>query len=70
MTNTDLKKLRNKMPRDGVRKISDLTGFSVQYINFVLAGTKFNIDIIDSAISVAREYQRMLKKKVAEINDL
>lgn len=70
MTNTDLKKLRNKMPRDGVRKISDLTGFSVQYINFVIAGTKFNIEIIDSAISVAREYQRMLKKKVAEINDL
>lgn len=58
------------MPRNGVRKISDLTGFSVQYINFVLAGTKFNIAIIDSAISVAKEYQRLLKKKVADINDL
>lgn len=70
MTNADLKKLRKKLPSDGVKKIKEKTAFSRQYINQVLNGDKFNIQIIDAAIEVALEYKNELEIKTKVIHNL
>lgn len=70
MTNSDLKKLRKKLPTDGVKKIKEKTGFSRQYINQVLSGDKLNLDIIDAAIEVAIDYKNELDQKTKVIHNL
>jgi len=70
MTNSDLRKLRNKLPKDGSLKIALKTGFTRAYVNMVLAGVKHNLEIIDCAIEVAENYQHELVEKSEKIKSL
>ncbi len=71
MTNDDLQKLKQKLPHDGVKQISDETGFTPQYVRDVLSGRRnINKQIIDSAIIIAETYQNYLINNAQKINSL
>lgn len=70
MTKAELKKLKSKLPKNGSQLIHKTTNFSVGYINMVLAGTKFNQRIIDSAINIAIEHKKSQDERANLIKSL
>lgn len=70
MTKDDLNTLRNKLPRGYMKRIKERTGFSEATIWKVLAGDFTNLQIIDAAIDLAREYQDTLSKQTENIKSL
>ncbi|MCF8349293.1 MAG: hypothetical protein K9G61_10820 [Bacteroidales bacterium] len=67
MTIRELKKIRKNLPSDGSSKIAELTNYTQSYVNMVLAGTRKNILIIDTAIELANAHKSLLKSQKSKI---
>lgn len=63
MTKNELKKLRSKLPKNGIKLICEKTGFSRSYVNYVLNGERSQQLIIDKAIEIAIEHKNGLDLK-------
>ncbi len=70
MTKDDLNKLRDKLPINGIRTIAEKTGFTISYVNMVLAGNKNNLIILESAIQVAISHRNELNRIKETIDSL
>jgi hypothetical protein len=70
MTQSDLKNIRLKLPKNGVNIICGITGFKTSHVNMVLAGKRSNQIIIDTAIRIAMEHQKAQQEKINLIKSL
>lgn len=66
MTLNDLKKLKSKLPKNGVKIICERTGYSKTYVNYVLNGKRSQKLIIDTAIEIAIQFktEESMKKEL------
>jgi len=65
-----LDKLRNALPADGSMIIKEKTGLSRKHIDNVLAGRRYNLNVIKAAIEVAKETKEKNESLRKEIIDL
>jgi transcriptional regulator with XRE-family HTH domain len=63
MTKPELKRLRKKLPKTASKDLAVQFNMRQQSINSILNGTRFNEDVLDAAINMADQYQKLLKKK-------
>jgi hypothetical protein len=70
MTNTELEKLRKKLPRGYGKKIAAITNETRGVVYRVLTGEFNNDSIIDAALKLALEKAEMDKKKKQLIKKL
>ena len=66
----DLKKLRDLLPKDFAVQIETTTGFSPSTIYKVLNGKRNNNEIIDAAISLAKEQKTKVGLQKQAIGEL
>ncbi len=64
MTGTQLKTLRKRLPKGYVKILSDSLNLSPSMINKVLTGERNNDLVIDTAKSLADEYQKQTMRKI------
>lgn len=64
-TKMELSKIKEALPKKGVKKIAEKTGLSHSMVSQVLSGHKQNDDVIDAALAVIEE-DRENKKIRAE----
>jgi len=65
-----IKKLRAKLPRGYAEKLSKSTGYSSRTVYNVLGGSQFNLQIIEGAVKLAREYQQDAEELQKELDTL
>ena len=70
MKKDDLNKLRKKLPTNGIRTISEKTGYTISYVNMVLSGNKCSLIILEYAIQVAIDYKNELHRITETIDSL
>ena len=71
MENVDLKKLRGAMPVGWRSLIANEKSVTLRYVDQVMKGTRFNIDILLLAVEMASKYQEDLnyiRQKVQDLN--
>ena len=70
MENFDLKKLRSAMPTGWRGLISKEMNVTLRYVDQVMKGTRFNVEILKLAVNMASKYQEDLnyiRQKVQEL---
>ena len=70
MNINQLKKLKKKLPKGGVLKISNRTGMSISMVSYVLTGKRYNKDVIQAAINIIEETSKEEELLNQKINSL
>ena len=65
-----LKSLRNKLGKGDLSKIASQTGFNRNYVGLVLAGKRYNENIIKSAVELAEQKKNNTNQTVKRIKKL
>lgn len=70
LSKSQLKKLRKKLPRGAVKRISEEVGISRQAINDVFNGNYINTEVIKKAIEIAEEQHNEQSQLSQKINSI
>ncbi len=66
----DLKKLRKILPWGYGEKLSKITGFSSSYCRSIIAGVRYNQEVLEAAINLAAEYKNKHQSIQANVEAL
>jgi hypothetical protein len=70
MTQIDLEKLKNSLPKNYIDTLSERTGFSRSYVCSVINGDRNSLTIIDAAIELAKEEKASNDLRIKAIANL
>jgi len=70
MTEKDLIKLKNKLPKGYRETLADKFGITVGYVDQILRGEKERLDVIDAAIELAEAHKQYLAEQKLKIKKL
>jgi hypothetical protein len=68
MTREEKILLKKNLPKKWANELSKRTGFSKDYVHKVMCGDRFQIDIEESALTLAKEYTERLSL-ISELKD-
>jgi hypothetical protein len=65
--NSELKKLRSNLPKGYRNKLAEEYSVSPEFVDMVLRGAREGIDIIESAVKMAKEHKQKMIDLTEEI---